>query len=601
MPSPKKTTPDEPCIICGETNYRNSETCSPKCYKIRALQIAPKVCPSCETAHQKRGKTCSPECAVELKKKTNLERFGAEWALQTEASKAKRVETNKAKYGADHHLQTEGSLAKLRATNLERYGVEYVGQSEAAKATQRATNLERYGVEYVFQADEVKDKIAETSMERYGVRNGGGAPEVQDRIRRTNQERYGVANAFQADEVKDKIKQTSLERYGVEYPSQAPEVKAKIAATNIDRYGVPAPFQDESVKAKIRATNLARLGFEYPSQSSSVREKGRLTLEASLRGGVKLGRGRVSKLNRELARKIEEALGLNVTFEKAVGDYSFDLGVEGTNIAIELNPTITHNADVPFPCVLKQCPFGCQDHKPKEANAHQKRAKAAQAQGIKLLQFYDWDDDTTIMRFLSSKAEVGYAKHSARKLSPVKLTTKEANSFISNTHPQGGLRGQSHCYGLRESSGKLLAVATFGRARFGAKEEYEWLRYAVADKTIVHGGSGKLFRVFLGEAGPSSVISYVSFDHTTGPTFLSSLNFTEGAPTGPSLMWSNPRNGRHTAHTSLIRQGADRLLSTKYGPREECGMGNEEIMALEGYLRVFTSGNRVFRWTAASV
>lgn len=534
---------------------------------------------------------------MELKKRTNLDKFGAEWAIQTDEAKAKRVATNREKFGADHHLQTDESLAKLRATNLERYGVEYPGQSEESKAAARATNLERYGVENPFQSEEAKAKIRATTEERYGVPNAMQSDEVKAKVKATNLERYGVANPFQADTVQEKIRKTNLDRLGVAYPAQAPEVKAKIRATNIERYGVGVPFQSEAVKAKSKETLLATLGVEFPSQSPEVRAKGRKTLAKNLSEGMLSGRGRISKLNRDFAASLEARFGLTTRLEVAAGDCSFDLGIEGTNLVIELNPTVTHNADVALACLLESCALPCVSHKPLPADYHYRRALVARDHGLRLLQFYGWDTNEAALNLLAGKLEPGFTKLSARKLSLRTLSSTEANKFLGAAHFQGGVRGQKFCYGLTNGE-ELIAVATFGAARFGAKADYEFLRYAVKSGFIVHGGAHRLFKAFLADANPTSVVSYISFDHTTSPAFLGSIGFRELSPTGPSLVWHNPKTNKRVTHTSLLAQGADRLLGTSYGSREESGLDNEAIMGLEGYLRVFTAGNRSFRWDA---
>ena len=69
-------------------------------------------------------------------------------------------------------------------------------------------------------------------------------------------------------------------------------------------------------------------------------------------------------------------------------------------------------------------------------------------------------------------------------------------------------------------------------------------------------------------------------------------------PTGPALVWS--KGDESVPETSLLRLGADRLLGTSYGSREESGLDNHGIMLTEGWLPVWTAGNRVFTWTAGS-
>jgi len=579
------------CLNCGEPNGRSGDTCSPRCYAAHKVKTVPKQCAICSAEYFGRGKTCSKEHANELKRRTNIEKFGSEWAIQSDAAKDKRRATSIERYGAEHHLQTDESMAKLKATNLERYGVEFAGQSEDAKAKMRKTNLERYGVENPFQSEEIKAAMRAQSLELYGVEFAGQREDVLEQIKQTNLERYGVENTFQSEELMAKVKARNLELYGVESNAQREDVQAKIRATNLERYGVETPFQNEEIKAKARATNLSKLGVEYPSQDASVRAKGRVTFFEGILSGRNVRAQRVSKLNRAFADTLRERFETEVLLESAQGDYSFDLFLPERKLFVELNPTFTHNADRALSCVMGRCPADC-GHPGIPTGQHQKRALYARDNGLKLVQIYDWDLDP-ITKLLDGKLRSGFERFSARKLRLEPIEQKVANSFLKDTHSQGALRGQTHCYGLYEGD-RLIAVATFGASRFGSTAQYEFLRYAVARGTVVHGGAGKLFERFVADAEPSSVVSYVDFDHSTGPSFLSGLGFIEKSPTSPTLIWS--KRDQRVSTTSLLMQGADRLLGTSYGSREESGMNNEDIMRAEGWLRVHNSGNRVFLW-----
>lgn len=583
------------CLNCGEPNSRSGDTCSPRCYQAHKVKTVPKNCAVCSEQYFGRGKTCSPEHAMELKKKTNLEKFGSEWAMQTDAAKAKRRATSVERYGVEHHLQSEESLAKLRATNLERYGVEYIGQSDEAKSKIKVTNLERYGAESPFQSEELMEKVKARNLELYGVEYGPQRESVKAKIKATNLERYGSENPFQSEEIMAKVRARNLELYGVENSVQRPDVIAKIQETNLERYGSTTPLQAEEVKAKIRETNLRRRGFEYPSQDPEVRAKGRVTFFEGLASGRNVRTGRVSKLNKQFAEALRDRFDTEVLLEAARGDFSFDLAVPERNLFIELNPSFTHNADRSLGCIMGSCSDDC-GHPGIPRDYHQKRAIFARDNGLKLVQIYDWDVDP-ITTLLEGKIEGGFRKLSAKKLRLAKIEQRIANKFLKVTHSQGGLKGQTHCYGLFLDE-ELVAVATFGKSRFGSSAEYEFLRYAVARKTVIHGGSSRLFKGFVSDAQPTSVVSYVNFDHSTGPSFLSGLSFEEVSPTAPALVWS--KKDLRIASTSLLMQGADRLLGTSYGSREESGLNNEDIMRAEKWTRVYTSGNRVFLWNESS-
>lgn len=124
----------------------------------------------------------------------------------------------------------------------------------------------------------------------------------------------------------------------------------------------------------------------------------------------------------------------------------------------------------------------------------------------------------------------------------------------------------------------------------------EFLRYAVKRGHIIHGGVERLWKNFLETYSPRSVISYLDFNHTTRKdNFLTSLGFREMPDHAQVLCWS--KGSSLIRETSLLTLGADRLLKTAYGKPRDAGLDNHGIMLAEGWLPVYTAGNRNFLWT----
>lgn len=419
--------------------------------------------------------------------------------------------------------------------------------------------------------------------------------EANEKRMRTYLERYGVKHTFMSEEVKGKIRETMIERYGGSSTYTSPELMKKALETTVEKYGTPFPRQrNKSVRLKAERTNLERYGFINPFASESVKMKIRETVREKYGDGV-IPHSRISSVNRELAEFFIKNSLPEVRFEQPFGKFYSDLKVGDT--LIDIHPTATHNSAVPFACLISGCDEGCSLHDPIDMKYHFERALEAKKNNLSLLQFYDWDSRDNILNIVSGKEGEIKSKFSARKLKSVKISQKDANRFLKESHVQGAAKGQTHCYALAGESSEILAVATFGKSRFNKKFEYEFIRYAVKKDTLIHGGSGKLFKEFIKDAKPESVISYVDFNHTTRElTFLNSVGFQEENPTGPSTIWFNRRTGKVVKETSLLSIGADRILGTSYGRKEVCGMDNRQIMLKEGFLPVSTAGNRVFTW-----
>lgn len=542
-----------------------------------------------------RGKTCSNECKQNLTRQTNLALYGDEIAQrsltvkekrrkkienehdgldpsQTEEARAKRAATNQERYGHANPLASAEIRAKATQTNVERFGVDNPMKSQAGRELWLASMREKYGTTNTLAAPGAKEKLRATSLKRYGTPHPSASEEVQDKAKNTLQARYGTSSIGKLDWFREKVRKTSQDRYGVDHPMQSPAIQAKSQLTNLERLGVPFPSQNPESKRKAQETfakNVKLEGFSHR---------------------------RVSKLNIAFAKEIESKFGMPVALEAPFSGGAADLEVG--SILLDLNPTVTHNSAISLPCLIKKCGQPCQNHKARAQNYHFLRAQAALRDDVTFIQLYDWDEPENIVRFLSAKIAGSYKRVSARKLDLKEVTLKEANEFLSQNHFQGSVRGQSVCLGLYSDKEGLLALATFGPARFKAKAEYEWYRFAVKDNFIVHGGAGKLWKSFLSVNKPSSVISYVDFNHTTKQqTFLHSLDFEELRMTGPSLVWHSSLAKKRIPENSLLKLGADRLLATSYGSREDSGLDNHDIMMIEGYLPVYTAGNRVLLWT----
>ena len=193
--------------------YNDSQSLKETVYRINFGYDVRPVCENCGKPIKFLGKPsrmwktyCSNQCRYSLNrlnkyKQTCLEKYGVEYAQQSNKVKDKAKQTCLEKYGVEHYTNRE----KSKQTCLEKYGVESNLNIPEVKEKIKQTCLEKYGVEFFTQADVVKEKIKQTCLEKYGVPNGGGSKESLE-----------------------KIKQTCLKRYGVEYSSQVPEVKIKI-------------------------------------------------------------------------------------------------------------------------------------------------------------------------------------------------------------------------------------------------------------------------------------------------------------------------------------------------------------------------------------
>ena len=129
------------CQICGKeftTNSNNQRYCkgphTSKCV------ICGKEFPVKSVQQLKTKKCCSKACTQELRKRTNLERFGKPYAIQNDECKKKAKNSFLKHYGVEHYQQLPDAKIKMNqkreATNLKRYGVKNVSLNTEVRKRQ---------------------------------------------------------------------------------------------------------------------------------------------------------------------------------------------------------------------------------------------------------------------------------------------------------------------------------------------------------------------------------------------------------------------------------------------------------------------------------
>ena len=312
---------------------------------------------------------------------------------------------------------------------------------------QRKSYKAKTGYDNPSQNPKVKAKVSEAFDRKYGDGTpGSGRSERMKQIMRNYQERTGYVNPSQDPEVLKKVRETRAKNYGdgdldkankelyrrrsksykektgYENPGQNPEVKAKVHDTVMDRYGVDNVFQDDDVKRRIVATTMERYGVPYVTLLPEVREKTKKDLMEKygvpyyvMIPEVQRSSGAISKLNLRYREALEKMLPEHkIDIEKLFGDDDVnekprkaDLTVGGSDVLIDLNPTISHNSTIGYRCFKGLCSVGKNGaHSEcggvKAVDYQSSRYEAARKSGWRLLQFYDWDDETRSLNYVQN-------------------------------------------------------------------------------------------------------------------------------------------------------------------------------------------------------
>ena len=470
---------------------------------------------------------------------------------------AKAKETFLKKYGVDNPSKTIEVKAKIQKTNLERYGHGCSAQSEVVKEKIKATNLKKYGVEYSFQAEVVKEKIKATSLERYGVDNPSKSDIIKGRIVKSNRRNLGVDYPMQSKDVLDKFRVTSLQKYGTEYPNQSEIVKSKIDASTLEHYGVNRACKLDEFKKKIVDTNRERYGVDYTCLLYSGKLK-----------------GNDSSYNRDFAELLDSN---NIKYEREflLQKYSYDFKVG--NILVEINPTATHNTH-----------FNPYGKNRIDTNYHKNKSNLAKDSGYSVIHVFDWDDIDKVVQLLRDRETVY-----ARKCEVIFVNEVDANKYLDTYHLQGTCRCQKFRLGLYYDN-KLVSLMTFGKSRFNKNCEYELLRYCSHYNVV--GGAEKLFKHFVDNYKPNSIVSYCDTSKFSGKVY-DMLGFKYVKTNSPRKHWYSWKEKRHITDGLLLSQGYDRLFKENHGK----GTSNEELILARGYLPVYDCGQSTYIWRSDNV
>lgn len=395
-------------------------------------------------------------------------------------------------------------------------------------------------------------KCQQTKLKRHGNANYNN---IKKQIE-TCISKYGVPNAMQNSDIKEKAARTTLQRYGTRSSAQNECVKQKSKETRIRNKGsLHNSYAEASIKR--RETNLERYGVEEYVVTEDCRKN--------------LAYKKNSKYNNEFAALLDN---LNIEYEEEfrIGHYWFDFRIGST--VVEIDPYSTHNTTwSPFP------------GDPIDSLYHLNKSRCASENGYRCVHIWDWDDKEKIIRSLLPKQSVY-----ARKCSLKEISKQECDSFLNTYHFQNTCNGQKVMLGLY-CHDELVQVMTFGRPRYNKKYEWELLRLCTEHRYLVIGGAEKLFKYFVNNYKPESIVSYCDNSKFNGDVYTK-LGFVLFSKNSPSIHWYRDKDKKHITNNLLMQRGYDQLFGTNYGK----GSSNTELMLANNFVCIYDCGQSTFVW-----
>ena len=399
---------------------------------------------------------------------------------------------------------------------FNKYGVEYAFQSEYVKSKIKQTWLKKYGVDNPYKSEEIKQKIKQSLLERYGVDAPMKNKEILEKSKKTNLKKYGVERPLQSDKIKEKARQTCLRKYGVDNPAKSNEIKRKFVATNRKKF-LEILFNGDRLKGKVKPLfkfeEYNDIKKEYKWQCS----KCNTIFEDNLDYG-KIPRCPVCfpKQYQESRYELEIAdwLSFYTTVERRykISGKEIDIFLPQYNLGIEFNGLYWHSELAGN----------------KDKNYHISKTKLAAKYGIHLIHIFEdeWIEKQEIVKsIIKNKIGKTENKIGARETQLIEIDSSAARIFLEDNHIQGYAPSKYKFALIKEDS--IVAVMIINKSRF-KKDTWEITRFATKINTTVIGAFSKLLAAFK-EKG--ALITYADLRYFTGKIYKNNgfifLHFTK--------------------------------------------------------------------------
>lgn len=403
-----------------------------------------------------------------------------------------------------------------------------------------------------------------------------------DKKRDTCLKKYGTVHFSKTIEYKNKFKKTCLEKYGVENPGQIEKLKSSRARkkqetfffsllTEISDFTTPLfDFSNYNEVREIKKWECKLCGNHFDSHCFNKLPKCPKCFPTAQYGGQ-------STIEQEIIDFIKNDLTYNKSIiensREIIPPKEIDIFMPDAKLAIEVCGLYWHSSKFCYP------------------EYHVNKLEQCEEKGIKLLTIFDDEwflKKDIVKKRLSFKLNKIHSTTSARKCVISQVSPQEVRRFLIKNHLHGYVPSTVNIglYYIEE----LMAVATFGRNRFSKKENcWEFHRFATIDS--IPGAASRLFKFFIENYDPDSIISYADRCWSDGDLYKK-LNFKLIGKTKPNYWYWN-KNGKLPR---LNRMSYTKKKLVKEGFSKD--KTEFQIMEERGFYRIYDCGSYKFRWEA---
>jgi very-short-patch-repair endonuclease len=489
------------------------------------------------------------------------------------------------KLGCSRHcailLTRPDSNETRRINTLVKHGVEHTTQLKSVQDKMKSTSFIRFGVEHPLQNQVIKDKLANTNIERYGSISPLGNKEIHDKMLISVMEKWGVDNPIKSQIVKDKIKKNNLIKYGVEWHITSDKVRNKINDSQytynlnniISKYSdipnlILVSYENNIIKFHCSICNS---NFDINSSLLNqryIKNKIQVCLNCNPLNNP------ISNGHNEILIYLNE-IGINnivINNRKLISPYEIDIYLPDYKLAIEYNGVYWHSELY------------------KDKNYHIMKNKMCTKEGIEIIQI--WEDDwlyktDRVKSLIKNRVGKNEVIIGSRKCVIRNVSGKDSKTFLNNNHIQGWSISK-YRYGLYYKD-ELVSLATFSNGRKnmnGDINTHELVRFCNKINTNVIGSLSRLFKHFIKEINPNTILSYCDNDLFSGSVYYK-LGMGLEKDYIPNYYWSD---GFIRYNRWNFRK--DKLVSEGFDPK----LSETDIMHNRGWHRCYGTGNKRFIW-----
>lgn len=432
---------------------------------------------------------------------------------------------------------------------------------------------------------DVCGKEVKIQYRRYNksVKNGGyytcSSKCSKDKKEKTFIEKYGNVIPFKTENFKEKSKETNLKKWGVEHFRKSEEWMKK-----------------NSDNEKIKRKNTIFEIFKKENPMVVDQDEKHFIIKCEIHNETKIPKGlfanrKISKtelccecnpINPNISGKevlLYKLISKNydgpIIQTYKIGRREIDIYLPELKIGFEFNGVRWHSELF------------------AEKNYHINKTKLCRQNGIRLVHIFedDFDFKSNIIESIIINILNKSKKIYARKTQVKKIENKNIiKDFLTQNHLQGFVNTNIN-YGLYLNN-ELVSLMTFMKTRKvlnknGNLNEYELVRFCNKLNTTVIGGASKLFKTFLKEQKPNTILSYCDLSWGTGQLY-ENLGFKYEGDTKPNYFYvinGKKENRINYQKHKLVKQGYDPNLT------------ESQIMNNLGYYRIYNCGNSKYLYT----